>query len=96
MKVIKFTLKSNFSFFKNKEHISANHSYPTIPKTYVIGALGGLIGLNGFHSYSKNYKQLNNSILEIEKQINKKNIYINSPCTNVNIYIEIINNIIHF
>ena len=26
----------------------------------------------------------------------KKNIYINSPCTNVNIYIEIINNIIHF
>lgn len=74
MKVIKFTLKSNFAFFKNKEHISANHSYPTIPKTYVIGALGGLIGLNGFHSYSKNYKQLNNSILEIEKQINKINI----------------------
>lgn len=27
-----------------------------------------------FHSYSKNYKQLNNSILEIEKQINKINI----------------------
>ena len=26
----------------------------------------------------------------------KKNIYINSPCTNANIYIEIINNIIHF
>ena len=26
----------------------------------------------------------------------KINIYINSPCTNVNIYIEIINNIIHF
>ena len=26
----------------------------------------------------------------------KKKIYINSPCTNANIYIEIINNIIHF
>lgn len=28
--------------------------------------------------------------------LRKKKIYINSPCTNVNIYIEIINNIIHF
>lgn len=28
--------------------------------------------------------------------LDRKKIYINSPCTNANIYIEIINNIIHF
>lgn len=32
-------------------------------------------------------------LLSLRKE---KNIYINSPCTNINIYIEIINNIIHF
>ena len=32
-------------------------------------------------------------LLSLRKE---KKIYINSPCTNVNIYIEIINNIIHF
>lgn len=74
MKVIKFTLKSSFAFFKNKEHISVNHSYPTIPKTYIIGALAGVIGLNGFHTYSKDYKKINNLILEIEKNLNKINI----------------------
>ena len=43
-----------------------------------------------FYKRRWTYTLVPSSLLE------RKNIYINSPCTNVNIYIEIINNIIHF
>ena len=71
MKVIKFTLKSPFAFFKNKENINVNYSFPFITKTSIIGGLGAVIGLKGFKDYSKNYsiitKKIENNNLEISK-----------------------------
>ncbi len=74
MKVIKFTLSSPFAFFKNKENINVNYSFPFITKTSVIGGLAAIIGLKGFKDYSKNYSNIYSQIEDFEKEISKLNI----------------------
>lgn len=81
MKVIKFTLKSPYAFFKNKENIDINYSFPFITKTCIIGGLGAIIGLAGFKDYSKNYSKITKLIESNQNELSK--IKIDDYQTNI-------------
>lgn len=66
---IKFTLSGPFAFFKNKENTKTNNSYQVIPKTYVLGGLGAILGLKGFMNYQWDNQDLNNNVLNLESNL---------------------------
>jgi len=52
--VIKFQIKGEFAFFKNKINIRENYSYHSIHKPAILGILGAILGMDGFSDFKKN------------------------------------------
>ncbi len=82
MKGVKFTLSGRFAFFKKPEFNKfgkVTHHYITfnqIPKTYLLGFLGALIGLNSFEykeGYLDELKDLKVCIIPKEPHFIKEN-----------------------
>jgi len=71
MEAVKFTLSSDFAFFKKPEYnkiVDGSHNFITfnqIPKTYLLGFFGAMLGLNSFDKERNYYSILKDLKLSI-------------------------------